>query len=234
MLHSLILLSLLFAARATKYQLKLFSQDCPNERNLAGSAFFEVQQTQTVVVRLLDRYADEQLVADFTLDIIRGPQVYWHGYNYTTTFTTEECQLAPFRRAAQLIKHDLPIFSRISCKEDADCDDGINCTREHCDTSLGYCVIEPQHDDCPTVCIPKTCFGGRRPRALCANDADCVGGLCSASHCVGGRYDGQPCSASFFDAAGKRLGNWETDICERRGGFCLAGQPTTPCFKNLE
>ena len=242
MLGYWLLAALLAPGLAAKYQIKLFTgAKCPDNAFLRGSALFAADLKTPAVVPIRDRYDDD---AGYTaeVEILHNGEAWlsWHIFNKTRpTQNTElargsECVVGPRQTTAQSIELSDPAFAVPSCSSDADCEDEINCTVTRCDMALQYCSVKPQHDDCVDVCVPKTCFGGRRANAFCANNGDCVGGICSTARCVGGLYNGQPCWAGRYDAAGKSFGQWENYICEQKGGKCIAGEPDTHCFKNIK
>jgi hypothetical protein len=111
----------------------------------------------------------------------------------------------------------------IRCTSDEQCDDGITCTNDRCDTEAGLCTwaVAPQQclvrgqcfrngtvdpaDPC-MACAPGTsalAFTPREEGASC-NDADActVGELCTAGECVGESLtcnDGNDCTADLCD-----------------------------------
>jgi len=122
---------------------------------------------------------------------------------------------------------DEPWFNQPSCATDADCEDGIDCTTNRCNRATGFCDTLPDDMQCGqrlyNTCIPKTCFGGPFHRRDCSIDGDCPAGLCSASICTGGLYDGAPCAASYIRDS-SLIVEMSTYSCVRTGeGLCHPG-----------
>jgi hypothetical protein len=95
------------------------------------------------------------------------------------------------------------------CEDDGQCDDGVDCTVDSCDTTLGRCRFNPDDDNCPD---PVFCDGKER----CDVRAGCVSGepvTCS---------DGNTCTIDRCDEATKSCSNEPRDADQD-------GDPTRSC-----
>ena len=242
---------LLTAVTAVKFEIKLYgSTSCTDDRHDTGRGLLgPVDGSQTKFHGILytwDSYnwtvqldwvhggAPDQYSVKF-FDNVHELVRYSHG-------RFGECHFGPNRYVFQdeqtysLTLLDEPWYSEPSCSTDDDCEDNITCTKTFCDRSIGYCQVIPQHDECGkgpmNVCVPRTCFGGPFHRSDCAIDGDCPAGLCRASECVGGDYDGQPCAASFIRKT-CLIGESSTWHCVRGGGGQCRPGGTGGCFTKL-
>jgi len=121
------------------------------------------------------------------------------------------------------------------CTSDAQCNDGIDCTSEVCNTATGYCTVTADNSLCVEqapctggFCAAKRCYGGARV-GFCAQDADCDGGNCTGATCTGGSLDGMPCIIGASPQQRKRTVDNPIPLdiaaaCETvGGGLCLQG-----------
>ena len=71
---------------------------------------------------------------------------------------------------------DADLDEETGCLDDADCDDGVDCTADSCDPLTRECRSEPDHDSCD-------------PGEVCDPDSDCVEVTCSEdAHCDDGFF----------------------------------------------
>ena len=134
------------------------------------------------------------------------------------------------------------------CAGDPDCDDGIPCTMDTCDTVAGTCVFEPVHADCDdgNFCtddectLANGCVNTNNTQPCDDNDACTIPDTCDGGSCVGGNPpdcdDKNVCTDDSCDSsigcvnANNTLPCDDSDACTTpdtcSGGTCTGGAPT--------
>ena len=122
----------------------------------------------------------------------------------------------------------------VECTVDEDCDDGVDCTRERCDTVAGKCVVRPDDGLCDddNSCTDDVCLANQGCR-FTPNDANaCDDGLfctvndrCLGSSCVGDPNacgDGIECTADRCNEQANACEHHPDDAVCDDGSICTA------------